>query len=63
LRSFCGEYDGFALAELDLKTRGPGEVAGQRQWGWDDRRMGLVLENPRAFAEVQERIAKLLGQG
>jgi ATP-dependent DNA helicase RecG len=62
LSSFCSEHDGFALAELDLKTRGPGEIAGQRQSGWDDRRMGCVLENLGAFMEVQEYVARLLGQ-
>jgi ATP-dependent DNA helicase RecG len=33
LQSFAQTSDGFALAELDLRTRGPGELLGTRQHG------------------------------
>ena len=33
LRAFCETTDGFAIAELDLKERGMGELAGARQSG------------------------------
>jgi ATP-dependent DNA helicase RecG len=33
LHSFAQTSDGFALAELDLRTRGPGELLGTRQHG------------------------------
>ncbi len=33
LARFAETPDGFALAEADLEMRGPGELAGNRQWG------------------------------
>jgi len=33
LKTFAGETDGFRIAELDLKERGMGELAGARQSG------------------------------
>ncbi|MBM3964165.1 MAG: ATP-dependent DNA helicase RecG [Planctomycetes bacterium] len=33
LKLFASNHDGFALAELDLKLRGPGELLGTRQTG------------------------------
>jgi ATP-dependent DNA helicase RecG len=35
LQAFCKTQDGFALAELDLKLRGFGEIYGQEQSGWN----------------------------
>jgi ATP-dependent DNA helicase RecG len=34
LKALQGDHDGYALAELDLKLRGPGEELGLRQSGW-----------------------------
>src|SRR5208337_5020851 len=48
--------DGFALAEEDLRIRGPGEIAGTAQSGYlrltiaDPIRDALVLEEARAEA-------------
>jgi ATP-dependent DNA helicase RecG len=41
LRAFARETDGFAIAELDLRERGMGELAGARQSG------GLTLRYTR----------------
>ncbi len=44
LRALEQAADGFALAEEDLKLRGPGELAGSSQWGISD--MGMqALQN------------------
>jgi len=48
--------DGFRLAEIDLKLRGPGEVYGIRQSGIPDLKMagslnGVLIDRIRKFAE------------
>lgn len=48
----CGCQDGFKLAEWDLHNRGPGEVNGYRQSGWDDLRMADILEDAALFREI-----------
>lgn len=46
LERFADTSDGFALAEADLEMRGPGELAGTRQWGPTDFRLAdLVIHN------------------
>jgi len=36
LKAMVASQDGFELAEKDLKLRGPGDLTGQRQWGFPD---------------------------
>ena len=57
---FCKEHDGFALAEMDLRNRGPGEVAGFRQSGWDDLLFADILRDSKLFAEIRHEIENLL---
>ncbi len=45
---FAANHDGFALAEQDLRTRGPGEAWGTRQHGAP----GFQLLNPLADADL-----------
>jgi len=49
---FCKQHDGFAIAEKDLRLRGPGEVAGIRQTGWDDLKMADILRDAGVFQEI-----------
>jgi ATP-dependent DNA helicase RecG len=53
LAYFCGHQDGFDIAEMDLALRGPGEVAGMRQSGWEDLVMADILRDARLFCEIQ----------
>ena len=48
IRFFADNHDGFALAEQDLRTRGPGEAWGTRQHGAP----GFRLLNPIVDAEL-----------
>ncbi|MDR3012186.1 MAG: ATP-dependent DNA helicase RecG [Chitinispirillales bacterium] len=52
LKFLCGTRDGFEIAEWDLRRRGPGEVAGFRQSGWDDLCAADVLEDAGMFQEI-----------
>jgi len=61
LRAFCSEHDGFALAELDLRLRGPGEAAGLRQSGWDDLTVADILRDAALFAEIMGEIEQRVG--
>ncbi len=40
-----GTTDGFRIAEMDLKLRGPGELLGQRQSGLPKFRFGSLTED------------------
>lgn len=44
LKTFVGTQDGFALAEADLKQRGPGQVFGLQQSGMPDLPMSALLD-------------------
>jgi ATP-dependent DNA helicase RecG len=52
LSYFCGHSDGFDIAEMDLTLRGPGEVTGMRQSGWENLVMADILRDARLFQEV-----------
>jgi ATP-dependent DNA helicase RecG len=45
LRALANTTDGFRLAELDLKIRGPGEFFGTRQWGIPAFRIGNLVRD------------------
>jgi ATP-dependent DNA helicase RecG len=60
LEEFSRMHDGFAIADLDLKLRGPGQAAGLRQSGWDDPSMAAIMEDIGLFRTVQEEIESLI---
>jgi ATP-dependent DNA helicase RecG len=60
LSFFCGHHDGFRIAEMDLKLRGPGEVVGFRQTGWEDLQLADIVRDAELFREIQEEIETLL---
>ncbi|MCG6963754.1 MAG: ATP-dependent DNA helicase RecG [Acidobacteria bacterium] len=45
MQAFCSTDDGFRLAEADLRLRGPGEMAGLRQWGADGLRFASIFRD------------------
>jgi ATP-dependent DNA helicase RecG len=67
LEAFVRERDGFALAEADLRQRGPGEFFGTRQAGLDGFRVGdlsadmRLLDEARAAADAALRECPRLG--
>lgn len=54
--------DGFHLAEVDLKLRGPGEIYGALQHGALDLRIAS-LSDTRLIARAQKDVEKLLNSG
>ncbi len=44
LKALVGTNDGFALAEIDLRQRGPGDFMGTRQAGFTDLRMASLTD-------------------
>jgi ATP-dependent DNA helicase RecG len=57
LRALADTTDGFRLAELDLKIRGPGEFFGTRQWGIPAFRIGN-LERDQDILELARHEAQ-----
>jgi ATP-dependent DNA helicase RecG len=62
LSYFCGHHDGFELAEMDLSLRGPGEVSGFRQSGWETLRIADVVRDAALFSQVRQDVDAVLSQ-
>jgi ATP-dependent DNA helicase RecG len=62
LEAFVRERDGFALAETDLRLRGPGEFFGTRQSGLDGFRLGDLGTDLRLLEEARESAAAVLAE-
>ncbi len=54
LKVFCNTNDGFELAELDLKSRGPGELVGLKQSGLPDFHFLNVVNDVKIFKIARE---------
>ena len=52
--------DGFAIAEEDLKLRGPGEITGTRQTGFADFRIADIFEDKDLIEKSRADILKML---
>ena len=59
LKALITSEDGFKLAEKDLEIRGPGEIAGSRQWGIPDLTMDS-LRDIRLVEKTREAAKNLL---
>ena len=53
--------DGFKLAEVDLETRGPGDLYGKQQWGISDLGME-ALKNPRLIQAARTEAQGIVEQ-
>jgi ATP-dependent DNA helicase RecG len=53
IKAMVSTTDGFRLAEIDLRLRGPGEVAGTRQSGIPEFRVANLMEDSALLALAQ----------
>jgi ATP-dependent DNA helicase RecG len=60
LRLLVSTADGFALAEADLRLRGPGEVLGTRQHGMPDLVLADLARDLRVLEEARREAQTLL---
>ena len=52
--------DGFAIAEQDLRIRGPGEVLGTRQWGMPEFRVVNLVRDVRLMEQARQAAFELV---
>ncbi len=62
LEAMVRERDGFALAEADLRLRGPGEFFGTRQSGLDGFRLGDLVADLRLLEAAREEAMATLAE-
>lgn len=62
LALFAGTDDGFRVAEIDLRLRGPGEVWGTRQSGYPAFRLLNPLEDRELIERSWDESARLLAE-
>ena len=62
LKFLCSTTDGFAVAQYDLETRGPGDFFGSRQHGLPVFRVGDLATDLSVLQQAQEAAAQLISQ-
>jgi ATP-dependent DNA helicase RecG len=60
LDAMVASSDGFKIAEMDLRQRGPGEICGVRQHGVTDFRVADLTRDYKLLALAREEAALLL---
>ncbi|MBL3592902.1 MAG: ATP-dependent DNA helicase RecG [Synergistaceae bacterium] len=60
LDALCSTQDGFRIAEIDLRLRGPGEVCGIRQHGLTDFRVADLLRDGKILGEARREAQALV---
>lgn len=62
LKAFASTTDGFALAEIDFRLRGPGEPLGTRQHGLPPFRIADLLRDREVLEEARRDAQQLVAQ-
>jgi len=63
LEIFRSTVDGFRLAEADLELRGPGQIAGFRQWGADGLRFARLPRDHELLRRARRAAERIAGMG
>ena len=62
LKFLCSTSDGFAVAQYDLETRGPGDFFGSRQHGLPTLQIADLMNDTRALHAAQSEAVALLAE-
>lgn len=62
LKFLCSTSDGFAVAQYDLETRGPGDFFGSRQHGLPTLQIADLMNDTRTLHAAQSEAAGLLAE-
>ena len=62
LKFLCSTNDGFAVAQYDLETRGPGDFFGSRQHGLPTLQIADLMNDTRTLHAAQSEAALLLAE-
>lgn len=62
IEAFCSESSGFAIAEADLRLRGPGEVCGVRQSGITDFRVADLVRDADLLEFARKEAFSLIAE-
>ncbi|SMB94737.1 ATP-dependent DNA helicase RecG [Thermanaeromonas toyohensis ToBE] len=63
LKVLVENHDGFAIAEADLKLRGPGELFGTRQHGWPEFRLAEFPRDLKVLEQARKDAHFLISSG
>jgi ATP-dependent DNA helicase RecG len=63
LEVLCTSHDGFEIAEADLAIRGPGELAGTRQWGGTGFRFAALDCDSDLIETTRDLAAEMAEEG
>ena len=62
LKFLCSTTDGFAVAQYDLETRGPGDFFGSRQHGLPTLQIADLMNDTRTLHAAQSEAAAMLAE-
>ena len=62
LKFLCSTSDGFAVAQFDLETRGPGDFFGSRQHGLPTLQIADLMNDTRTLHAAQSEAAAMLAE-
>jgi ATP-dependent DNA helicase RecG len=62
IEAILSTSDGFKIAELDLRQRGPGEICGVRQHGVTDFRVADLVRDRKLLARARQEAAALVAR-
>ncbi len=62
LQTMCRTNDGFEIAEVDLKLRGPGDIEGTRQSGLLDFKLVDIVRDTNILQRARSEVLRILQQ-